>query len=94
MAVTYSGYIQWYTTDCPTSDCPLLQILGNTHRLSVLENFWGITLFLGIFFVKIENFATFQLVFYVDLVYCVKFSYFSIVFAVIRKIFLENGSFD
>ena len=52
------------------------------------------TLFRHFFFVKIENFATFQLVFYVDLVYCVKFSYFSIVFAVIRKIFLENGSFD
>ena len=53
-------HIQSYTTDCPTSDCPLLQILGNTHRLSVLENFWGITVFLGIFFVKIENFATSQ----------------------------------
>ena len=31
--------LQSYTTDCPTSDCPLLKILGNTHRLSVLENF-------------------------------------------------------
>ena len=46
------------------------------------------------FFCKNRKFCYFSACFYVDLVCCVKFSYCSIVFAVIRKILLKNGSFD
>ena len=52
------------------------------------------SLFGHFFFVKTENFTTFQLVFYVNLVCCIEFSYFSIGFAVKRRNLLKKGSHD